>query len=112
MTSIECLLTIDTPLISEGLRSRLKFSVPYSVSPIKERVLSVIASHLLKANFIIHEASQIVGFPENQIESFNYKVTFLGKDAVPLLHQDNVWVSGGVMNNIITPQYKKNQICL
>ena len=68
---------------------------------------SGIASHLLKANFIIHEAVQIVGFPENQIESFNYKVTFLGKDAMPLLHQAKVWVSGGGMNNIITPQYKR-----
>ena len=107
MSSNEFLLSTDTPLVNEGLRSRLKFSVPYSVSPVKENVLYLIASHLLKANFIIHEAVENFGFPTNQIESFNYKVTFLGKDAMPLLHQAKVWVSGGVMNTIITPQFKK-----
>ena len=68
MSSNEFLLSTISPLINESLRSRLKFSVPYSQSPTSGNVLSNIASHLLKANFIIHEAVQVNGIPENQIE--------------------------------------------
>ncbi len=62
---------------------------------------------LLKENFVIHEAIRVEGVPENQVKSFNYKVSFLGKDAFPIQNQKEVWVTGGVMNSLITHQYKR-----
>ena len=62
---------------------------------------------LLKANFIIHETVYIPGLPLNQVDSLNFKVFFPDRDALPMQTCNNMWISGGVMNTLISPNMKK-----
>ena len=101
------MLSTIYPLATESIKNRIKYSMPYSVKSVTKPVFSNIKVELLKVNFIIHETVQLPGLPWNQVESMNFKVSFLDRGALPMETWNNVWISGGVMNTIISPTMKK-----
>ena len=101
------MLSTIYPLATESIKNRIKYSMPYSVKSVTKPVFSNIKVELLKVNFIIHETVQLPGLPWNQVESMNFKVSFLDRGALPMETWNNVWISGGVMNTLISPSMKK-----
>ena len=83
------------------LRSVIKHSMP-TVTYSTESVFGKIERSLMLKNFIIHKAYHIEGTPINQIESMNFCVDFLGKDGEVLDCSKGMWISGGLMNSLIT----------
>ena len=101
------MLSTIYPLTTESIKNRIKYSMPYAVKSVTKPVFSNIKVELLKVNFIIHETVQLPGLPWNQVESMNFKVSFLDRGALPMETWNNVWISGGVMNTLISPSMKK-----
>ena len=58
-------------------------------------------------NFVIHEASEMPGFPVHQIENMIVLVTFLNKNGEPNQERTRIWVSGNLMNDLICHKLKK-----
>jgi hypothetical protein len=83
------------------LRSVIKHSMP-TVTHSTESVFGKIERSLMSKNFIIHKAFHVKGMPNNQIESMNFCVDFLGKDGEVLVCSSGMWISGGLMNSLIT----------
>ena len=83
------------------LRSVLKLSMP-TVTCAPESVFNKIERSLKSKNFIIRKAFHVKGKPTNQIESMNFCIDFLGKDGDIMDCSKDMWISGGLMNSIIT----------
>ena len=109
MSSQEYLLSNKDPVITESLKTRIKYSMPYSVKSVSTSVYDRLNLDLLKVNFIIHEMEQLPGLPVNDVDSLNFKVSFLQRDAVPNTTWNNVWISGAVMNSLISPNMNKKK---
>ena len=60
-----------------------------------------------RANFVIHEASLVHGMPLDQFSGMIFCISILGKDAEVLAGYCRVWISGSVMNRLITVNNKK-----
>ena len=67
-----------------------------------ESVFNKIERSLKSKNFIIRKAFHVKGKPTNQIESMNFCIDFLGKDGDIMDCSKDMWISGGLMNSIIT----------
>ena len=64
--------------------------MPYLVKSVSKPVFSNIKVELLKINFIIHETVQLPGLPWNQVESLNFKVSFLDRGTLSMETWNNV----------------------
>ena len=64
-------------------------------------VFGVIDSRLKNANFIIHEASLIVGLACDHIEHLNYRITFLDKFANDVEGAKEIWIGGHSMQTLV-----------
>ena len=58
-------------------------------------------------NFVIHKASEIDGFPDHQVESMTFLITFLKKNGEPNKERTRLWISGNLMNDLIRHKLKK-----
>ena len=73
----------------------------------KYTVVGNVSKQLKNANFIIHEAAEVCGKICGQVESMNYCVTFLDKNANMMNEKTRMWVTGDVMIELITHTNKK-----
>ena len=53
----------------------------------------------------------IDGQPSGRLESMAFLVRFLGKNGKPCVLNGNKWISGGVMNKMISHKDKKKNLC-
>ena len=84
-------------------------SMPVSPPTGKGKVFGSLSKNLLKANFVIHQASIINGAMSNQLESMLFLVSFLG----PLGTVEGteigeaVWIEGNIMATMANPSNAK-----
>ena len=64
-------------------------------------VFNTVESRFKNANFIIHEASLIVGLQSVHIENLNYRITFLDKFANPVEGAIQFWIGGHSMQTLV-----------
>ena len=58
-------------------------------------------------NFVIHEASEMPGFPVRQIENMIFLLAFLNKNGEQNQERTRIWISGNLMNDLIRHKLKK-----
>jgi len=62
---------------------------------------NTVESKFKNSNFIIHEASLIVGLQSVHIENLNYRITFLDKFANPVEGAIQFWIGGHSMQTLV-----------
>ena len=115
--SHEFILSSSTPNVSQSLRDRLQYSMPYIVWTCEVPALTTLSQEQQRMNVIIHEAARIDGQPVGQIESMNFRVTFLNSNAKDMNNvlcthtngSSSVWISGVTMCGIVSSARKKRR---
>jgi hypothetical protein len=113
----EFVLSSDTPNVAQSLRDRLRYSMPYIVWVGQVSALTTLSQDQQRMNVIIHEAARIDGLPAGQLESMNFRVTFLNanaKDTNNILcittdGSSSTWISGVAMSGILSNTRKKRR---
>ena len=75
----------------------------YESTQVFEKLEQAVTNH----NFVIHEASEMPGFPARQIENMIFLVAFVNKNGEPNKERTRIWVSGNLMNDLICHKLKK-----
>jgi hypothetical protein len=93
----------------DSLRERILTTMPVSNGPTARDggVFQSLPQEHHRANFVIHEASIVEGMPLDQFSGMIFRVSILGKDAEVLAGYCRIWISGSVMNRLITVNNKK-----
>jgi len=89
----------NKPMIE--LKDRLKVTMPVTTEFAAGLVFGVVDSKMKNANFIIHEASLIVGLACDHIEHLNYRITFLDKFANDVDGAKDFWIGGHSMQILV-----------
>ena len=100
------MITNDKPNVEEDLKKRIKLAMPLSQNTRNGLIYGALPSTEMKSNFIINEIALSHGEPSGAIDSINFNITFLSSYGVCT---DAKWITGGVMNSIITYNFKKIQ---
>ena len=108
MTSFEYCLSTTTPNEEKALQDRL-MAMPLSRGDGKGNVLNTVAARFQGLNFIIKEACNVAGTTPGQIDSMNFCVTFLAKNAESEPDGESQWISGTAMNTLVTHKNKKKK---
>ena len=89
----------EKPMIE--LKERLRVTMPVMTDAAAGLVFNTVESRFKNANFIIHEASLIVGLQYFHIENLNYRITFLDKLANPVEGASSIWIGGHSMQTLV-----------
>ena len=89
----------EKPMIE--LKERLRVTMPVMTTAAEGVVFNTVDCRFKNANFIIHEASLIVGLQSVHIENLNYRITFLDKFANPVEGAIQFWIGGHSMQTLV-----------
>jgi hypothetical protein len=91
-----------------ALRERILSAMPVSNGhTTSDGVFRTLPQEHYRANFVIHEASLVRGMPLDHFSGMIFCISILRKDAEVLEGYCRIWISGSVMNRLITLNNKK-----
>jgi hypothetical protein len=106
--SRETMLRNTHPDQEGALRERILSTMPVSNGPTtRDGVFQTLPQEYHRANFVIHEVSLVQGMPLDQFSGMIFCISILRKDAEVLEGYCRVWISGSVMNRLITVNNKR-----
>ena len=112
LNSMEYVLTKENVMVEKLLRKRLIAPVHHGTSKnyATGKLLSTLHKKDMAKNFIILDRKLIRGEVEGRIESIAFKVHFLGLNGQPCLIEGEKWMSGFLMNQLISHSDKKKNM--
>jgi len=102
----EYVLTHENPGVETMLKERIIYSMPFRTTEVTDTVFGKLSHWLYKRNLIIHEAKQSTSGTVTAIEQIDFCVSLVGKNGLVIEHSKRIWVTGKVVNGMITHTLK------
>ena len=108
LNAYEYCLTMSNQQDMDNLRDRMKNTNvrKNEETPPLHLIYGTIPPYLQMRNFVVHRISLLVGDTHDSIESRLFGITFLLMDGSDDVNWKNIWVTGKVMNMLITHKNK------